>query len=78
MLSDMQTNVSTLLRDFPKVRQAAMRGERVVIKTREGNLILTAESSKGSHILGSMSGELLVTSGVDLTTPMTTEGEWIQ
>jgi hypothetical protein len=38
-----RTNVSELLRNFPKVRRAALAGERVVIETREGNLVLTAE-----------------------------------
>lgn len=48
----MQTNVSELLRNFPKVRRAALAGERVVIHTREGNLILTAEKPAGRSLFG--------------------------
>lgn len=48
----MKTNVSTLLREFPKVRQAAMRGEEVIIVTREGNLRLSAVSQAGAQIIG--------------------------
>lgn len=49
----MKTNVSTLLREFPKVRQAALAGEEVIISTREGDLRLTAVASTGESILGS-------------------------
>ncbi len=74
----MQTNVSTLLREFPKVRRAAFRGERVVIETREGNLVLTAENASGTGILGSLRGRLKTTRGVDLTRPTSQEKEWIR
>lgn len=73
----MQTNVSTLLREFPKVRRAAFRGERVVIKTREGNLILTAETPPGSGILGALKGQVHFVPGVDLTAPTTEASEWV-
>jgi hypothetical protein len=49
----MKTNVSTLLREFPKVRQAALAGEEVIIVTREGDLRLTAVTCSGESILGS-------------------------
>ncbi len=74
----MQTNVSTLLREFPKVRRAALRGERVVIETREGNLLLTAENPPGQPILGALKGRIYSGDGVDLTAPTTTEDEWIR
>lgn len=48
----MQTNVSELLRNFPKIRRAALAGERVVIRTREGNLVLTAEKPAGNSLFG--------------------------
>lgn len=73
----MQTNVSTLLREFPKIRRAAFRGERVVIRTREGNLILTTETPPGSSILGALKGQLHVAPGVDLTTPTSEASEWM-
>ena len=69
----MQTNVSTLLREFPKIRRAAMRGERVIIKTREGNLILEAEKSVSGGILGTMK-EVIIRSAEDLDRPTT--GDW--
>ena len=39
----MRTNVSGLLRNFASVRRAALAGRRVVVTTRDGNLVLTAE-----------------------------------
>lgn len=72
----MQASVSTLLREFPKVRRAALRGERVVIATREGNLILTAENSPEASILGAFSGKIRFKKGADLTLPTSNESEW--
>jgi hypothetical protein len=74
----MQINVSTLLRDFPKVRQAAARGERVIISTREGNLLLCAEHPPAQSILGGLKGQLRCLKGYDLTAPTTTKSEWIK
>ncbi len=74
----MRTNVSTLLREFPKVRQAAFRGERVVIETREGNLILTAENPPGVGILGALKGRLRILPEIDLTLPTSTDVEWMR
>ncbi|MDZ4695222.1 MAG: hypothetical protein SGI86_08725 [Deltaproteobacteria bacterium] len=54
----MQTNVSELLRNFPKVRQAALAGERVIIRTREGNLVLTAEKPMGRSLFGSLAANI--------------------
>lgn len=54
----MKTNVSTLLREFPKVRRAALAGEPVIIETREGNLLLTAQPPSGESIIGSAKGRL--------------------
>ncbi len=55
----MRTNVSTLLRDFPKVRRAALAGEVVIVETREGNLTITAQRPSGSALLGSLKGRVL-------------------
>ena len=54
----MHTNVSELLRNFPKIRRAALAGERVVIRTREGNLILTAEKPAGHSLFGSLASTI--------------------
>ena len=51
----MKTTVTTLLRDFPKVRRAALRGEQVLISSREGDLLLTAAPKPKGSVLGSMS-----------------------
>lgn len=71
----MKTNVSTLLREFPKVRQAAMAGEEVIIVTREGNLRLTAEPRSGESILGSRKG-LIRFADDRLDGPTLSESEW--
>ncbi|MFT4175656.1 MAG: hypothetical protein QM627_03290 [Luteolibacter sp.] len=71
----MRTNVSTLLREFPKVRQAALAGEEVIIVTREGNLRLTAEPVSGKSILGSRKG-LIAFSDDRLDEPTLPENEW--
>jgi hypothetical protein len=71
----MKTNVSTLLREFPKVRRAALSGEDVIIVTREGNLRLTADKPEGGSILGCMKGQVLY-SDDKLDEPTTTDDEW--
>ena len=71
----MKTNVSTLLREFPKVRQAALAGEEVIIVTREGNLRLTAEPLSGDSILGARKG-LIHFADDRLDEPTLPESEW--
>jgi hypothetical protein len=71
----METNVSTLLREFPKVRRAALSGEDVIVHTREGDLRITADKPKGGSILGCMKGQVLY-SDDSLDQPTTTEDEW--
>jgi hypothetical protein len=51
----MRINVSELLRSFPKIRRAALAGERVVIHTREGDLVLVAERPAARSLFGSLS-----------------------
>ena len=72
----MQINVSGLLRGFPKAKKEALRGGRVIIKTREGNLVLTSEHSVDEKVLGSMKGSFQISEGVDLTLPTTLDTEW--
>ncbi|MFN6017576.1 MAG: hypothetical protein ACK49N_08350 [Verrucomicrobiota bacterium] len=71
----MKTNVSTLLREFPKVRQAALAGEEVIISTREGDLRLTAVASTGESILGSRK-ERIRFADDRLDEPTLPENEW--
>ena len=71
----MKTNVSTLLREFPKVRRAALSGETVIIKTREGDLRLTADKPSGSSILGAMKSSILA-SDDSIAEPTTHSEDW--
>lgn len=70
----MRTNVSTLLREFPKVRRAVMAGETVIVETREGNLRITADRSEESPLLGCLRGQVAVQG--DIVEPTTTAAEW--
>jgi hypothetical protein len=70
-----KTNVTTLLRDFPKVRRAAFSGEEVIIETREGNLRLTAVPRTGESILGSLKDEITFASD-DLDQPTSPPSDW--
>ena len=70
----MKTNVTTLLRDFPKVRRAAMAGEVVIIQTREGNLRLTSERKQSGVLLDCLREKLQ--SAPDIDTPTSPEREW--
>lgn len=71
----MKTNVSTLLREFPKVRRAALAGEEVIIVTREGNLLLTAQPPGGESILGSARGRIHFADD-RIDQPTLPESEW--
>ena len=71
----MQPNVNTLLREFPKIRKAAMAGEEVIIMTREGNLRLTAVDRPGASIIGCMK-DMVLFSADDIDQPTTTDDEW--
>ena len=71
----MYTNVSTSLREFPRVRRAALAGEDVIIETREGNLILRAEASEKGPVLGSMANRIIETAD-DIDAPTLPETEW--
>lgn len=70
----MKTNVSTLLREFPKVRRAALRGETVIVKTREGDLRITADRANGDGLLGCLSGKIQLHG--DLSKPTSGLDEW--
>ena len=69
-----KTNVSTLLREFPKVRRAAMAGETVIVQTREGNLRITADYSEEKPLLGCLQGKVQELG--DLLAPTTDVSEW--
>lgn len=71
----METSVSTLLREFPKIRRAALSGERVKVHTREGDLLITRAPSNEQSVVGCMRG-YLVSSPDDLDQPTSTDAEW--
>lgn len=54
----MRANVSDLLRNFPAVPRAAMAGERVVIETRDGKLVLMAEKSEHRSLFGALASSI--------------------
>ena len=71
----METNVSTLLREFPRIRRAALAGEDVIVVTREGDLRITAERPKTSGILGCMKGSFGCVSD-NIVGPTSVDAEW--
>jgi hypothetical protein len=73
----METNVSTLLREFPKVRRAALAGEKVVIHTREGDLLLTVAPAKEQNALGCLAGMVLFSDDT-IDQPTTQEPDWLK
>ncbi len=71
----MSTNVTTLLRNFPKIRKEALSGKTVIIKTRQGNLRITADKKSGQSLLGSMKGRILKLDG-SIVSPTTQTEDW--
>ena len=71
----MKTNVSGLLRDFPRIRRAALAGEEVLVETREGNLLIVAESPPSGSLYGSMKDEI-ESSEDSIDTPTLPTSEW--
>jgi hypothetical protein len=71
----MIANVSTLLREFPKIRRAALAGETVIIRTREGDLEITARQEEPKPLLGALQG-MLRFSADDLDRPSVEPDEW--
>jgi hypothetical protein len=70
----MKTNVSGLLRDFPRIRRAALAGEEVLVETREGNLLIVAENPPTQQLYGCMRDEIVASDDtIDEPTLPTTE-----
>jgi len=70
----MQTTVTELLREFPKVRRAVLSGETVIIRSREGNMRLTLDHGEDQPRVGALRG--LVQTQEDLAAPTTAATEW--
>lgn len=70
----MKTNVSGLLRDFPRIRRAALSGEEVLVETREGNLLIVAEHPPSQQLYGCMRDDIVASDdSIDEPTLPTTE-----
>ncbi len=75
MFLEMETTVTELLREFPRVRRAALSGETVLIKSREGNLRLTLDTPTSGSLVGCMRG-LLAGTDDDIDGPTSNAGSW--
>ena len=69
----MHVNVRGLLRNFARVRRAALAGETVVIATRDGNLVLAAQPQLGDPLRGAPRGTVRSDADLDAVLP-TREG----
>jgi len=66
-----------LLREFPKIRRAALAGEDVIVQTREGNLRISSEKPQMRSLLGALKGQVVyVDKGMELDSPTSSEQEW--
>jgi hypothetical protein len=71
----MEATVTELLREFPRLRRAALAGEKVIIKSKEGDLQLTRDTATPMSLVGAMAG-LLTHSADDIDRPTTEDGDW--
>jgi hypothetical protein len=70
----MQTTITELLRDFPKIRRAVFSGETVIIRSREGDMRLTLDAQESRALVGGLRG--LAKTQQDITRPTTEPGDW--
>ena len=75
MFLTMETTVTELLREFPRVRRAALSGETVLIKSREGNLRLSLDTPAPGSLVGCLRG-LLTGTDDDIDGPTSDAGSW--
>lgn len=71
----MEATVTELLREFPRLRRAALAGEKIIIKSREGDLQLMSGAGQPSSLVGAMRGQL-VHSADDIDQPTTKGADW--
>lgn len=72
----MEATVTELLREFPRLRRAALAGEKIIIRSREGDLQLMRETSQPASLVGAMRGQL-ASSADDIDQPATKDAEWV-
>lgn len=71
----METNVRTFLREFPRFKARARRGETVKIKDRSGEFVFSASAApRRASLLGCLKGRIKIRG--DLTQPTSTGAEW--
>ena len=71
----MESTVTELLREFPRVRRAVFAGETVIIKSREGNMRLTLDTPEPASLIGCMKG-LLTATDDDIDRPTSDNLSW--
>jgi hypothetical protein len=71
----MESTVTELLREFPRVKRAVLSGETVIIKTRDGNFRLTLDSPATGGSLGCMKG-LAIRSDNNIDRPTAEPSAW--
>jgi hypothetical protein len=71
----MESTVTELLREFPRVRRAVFAGETVIIKSREGNMRLTLDTPGPGSLIGCMKG-LLTATDDDIDRPTSDNRSW--
>lgn len=71
----MESTVTELLREFPRVRRAVFAGETVIIKSREGNMRLTLDTPAPGSLIGCMRGLLTATQD-DIDRPTSDNRSW--
>jgi len=71
----MEATVTELLRTFPRLRRAAFAGQRVIIKSRNGDLQLMRDTTKPTSLIGALQGQI-VHSADDIDRPTTSDADW--
>ena len=71
----METTVTELLREFPRIRRAVISGETVIIKSRDGDMRLTMDIPAETPLVGCLKGQM-TQSDDDLDRPTSDTGHW--
>jgi hypothetical protein len=71
----MESTVTELLRDFPRVKRAVLAGEVVIIKSREGNFRLTLDTPASDNLIGCLKG-LVARTDEDIDGPTSDGLSW--
>ena len=72
----MKTTVTTLLREFPKIRRAALAGETVFVVAKDATFRFELDRSN-ARVIGGLRGRV-TTSDDSLDAPTSTDAEWME